>query len=319
MNSAAVAGVPAPATRNRDSGAPAGPPRRLGEALIELWIRGSGVLSILVTVGIVVVLAKETIGFFAEVSLEQFLGDTVWAPLGSEHPRFGIWPLVVGTLLTTAIAMLVAVPLGLLAAIYLSEYAAPRTRRLLKPALELLAGVPTIVYGFFALTTVTPALKGLVPGLAGFNALSPGIVMGLMIVPLVTSLSEDALYAVPQSLREAAYGLGARKLDAIRRVVVPSAWSGIAAACTLAVSRAIGETMIVAIAAGQNTRVSLDPREPSQTMTAFIVDVSKGETPAGSLAYGSIYAVATVLFVMTLGMNLLSHRLSRRLRAQARA
>lgn len=294
-------------------------PRRLGESLIELWIRGSGVFSILITAGIVVVLASETVRFFSQVSPVQFLGDTVWAPLGGEHPRFGIWPLVAGTALTTLLAMAVAVPLGLLAAIYLSEYASVTTRRILKPALELLAGIPTIVYGFFALTTVTPALRTLVPGLAGFNALSPGIVMGLMIVPLVSSLSEDALYAVPQSLREAAYGLGARKLDTIRRVVVPSAWSGIAAAATLAVSRAVGETMIVAIAAGQNTRVSLDPREPSQTMTAYIVDVSKGETPADSLAYGSIFAVASVLFAATLAMNLISHRLSRRLRAQGRA
>ncbi|MEZ4368775.1 MAG: phosphate ABC transporter permease subunit PstC [Kofleriaceae bacterium] len=287
--------------------------------MIEGGLAGCSLVSIVVTIGIVVVLASEAAEFFGEVSLGQFFGDTVWTPLSSDHAHFGVWPLVTGTLLTAGIAMLVALPLGLLAAIYLSEYARPRTRKVIKPALELLAGVPTIVFGYFALTVVTPALKGWIPGLAGFNVLSPGIVMGIMIVPLISSLAEDALFAVPTSLREASYGLGAGKLPTIVRVIIPSAWSGIAAAFTLAVSRAIGETMIVAIAAGQNTRVSLDPREPAQTMTAYIVDISKGETPAGTLSYNTIFAVASLLFVFTLAMNLLSHRLSRRLRAQGRA
>ncbi len=207
-----------------------------------------------------------------------------------------------------------ALPLGLLAAIYLSEYATSTTRRAVKPALEILAGVPTIVYGYFALTVVTPALQPLIPGLAGFNALSAGIVMGVMITPMISSLSEDAIYAVSNNLREAAYGLGASKLPTILRVVIPSAWSGIAAALTLAVSRAIGETMIVAIAAGQQAQLSLDPREPIETMTAYIVNIASGDTPTGSLEYRTIFAVGAMLFFMTLVMNLLSYRMASRLR-----
>jgi phosphate transport system permease protein len=226
---------------------------------------------------------------------------------------------VMGTIVTSAIAMAVALPFGLLAAIYLSEYAEPRTRRVLKPALELLAGVPTIVYGYFALTVVTPMLRGIIPGLAGGNMLSPGIMMGVMIIPMVSSLSEDAIYAVPDSMREGAYALGAGKLPTILRVIVPSAWSGIAAAMTLAVSRAIGETMIVAIAAGNQANFTADPREPAETMTAYIVNISKGETPAGTLEYRTIFAVGLLLFIMTLTMNLVSYRLSHKLRAQSRA
>lgn len=289
------------------------------ERAIEGGLAGCSLVSIVVTVGIVVLLSRDTVGFFSQVSLGQFFGDTVWTPLSSDHARFGVWPLVCGTFLIAGIAMLVALPLGLLAAVYLSEYAAPRTRKIVKPALELLAGVPTIVYGYFALTIVTPALAGWVPNLAGYNALSPGIVIGIMIVPLISSLAEDAIYAVPTSLREASYGLGAGKVPTIFRVIIPSAWSGISAAFTLAVSRAIGETMVVAIAAGQNTRVHLDPREPASTMTGHIVDLSKGETPAGTLEYGTIFAVASLLFAFTLALNLLSYRLSRRLRAQGRA
>jgi phosphate transport system permease protein len=291
----------------------------MGERIIELLLLLAGSAAIIITIAILVVLIGEARHFFEQVSISEFLTGTRWTPLSSDNPHFGIWPLLSATLMTALLALAVAVPLGLLAAIYLSEYASRRSRAIIKPALELLAGVPTIVYGFFALTLVTPALRDLVPGLAGFNILSAGLVIGIMIVPMVSSLAEDAIYAVPVGLREASYGLGASKLPTIFRVVVPSAWSGIAAAFTLAASRAIGETMIVAIAAGQNTNLAFDPREPGQTMTAFIVDISKGETAAGTLPYYTIFAVALTLFVVTLGLNVMSHRLSRRLRAQGRA
>lgn len=302
---------PFPVKRGRASGA--------GERLIELALAGCSLVSIVVTIGIVGVLLFEAVAFFRAVPLASFFGDTQWTPLFADNRHFGVWPLITGTLVTAAIAMAVALPLGLLAAIYLSEYAAPRTRRVLKPALELLAGIPTIVYGYFALTVVTPALQGVVPGLSGANALSPGLVMGIMIIPMISSLSEDAIFAVPTEVREAAYGLGAGTLPTIVRVIVPSAWSGIAAAMTLAVSRAIGETMIVAIAAGQQANFTLDPRQPAETMTAYIVNISKGDTPTGTIEYQTIFAVGLTLFVMTLLMNLLSYRLSRKLRAQSRA
>lgn len=290
----------------------------LGEHAIEFGLTACGVFSILVTVGIMVVLSWEAVDFFAVVSLADFLGDTTWTPSFADARHFGVWPLVVGTLLTSAIAIAVAVPFGLMAAIYLSEYAAPRTRRVLKPALELLAGIPTIVYGFFALTVVTPLLQSLLPSLGTFNALSAGLVMGIMIIPMISSLSEDAIYAVPDSLREAASGLGAGKLSAITRVIVPSAWSGIAAAITLAISRAVGETMIVAIAAGQANKLTLDPRDQTETMTGFIVRMAKGDVETGSIVFKSIFAVGLLLFVITLIINLISYRLSRGLRARAR-
>lgn len=283
------------------------------ERLIELGLFACGALSIFVTLGILGVLVFETYEFFREVSLSQFFGDIRWTPLFVDK-HFGIWPLVSGTLLTSGIAILVALPFGLMAAIYLSEFADTRTRKVLKPALELLAGVPTIVYGYFALTVVTPALQEVIPGLAGFNALGPGIVMGIMIIPMISSLSEDAIYSVPVGLREASYGLGASRQPTIFRVVVPSAWSGIAAAVTLAISRAIGETMIVAVAAGQQARLAVDPRSPIETMTSYIVNISKGDTPSGTLEYRTIFAVGSMLFIMTLVMNLLSYRLSRKIR-----
>jgi phosphate transport system permease protein len=286
-------------------------PRALSERVAKVLFFLCASLSILTTAGIVAVLLGETVGFFREVSLAQFLLDTEWTPLFADR-HFGVWPLLSGTLLTTVIAMAVAVPLGLLAAVYLSEFAGERRRRYLKPLLEILAGVPTVVYGYFALTLVTPVLQKIVPGLSGFNALGPGIVMGLMILPVVASLSEDAIFAVPASLREAAYALGVRKVPTIFRVVVPSAFSGIAAAVLLGVSRAIGETMIVAIAAGQQPRLTLDPRVPIETMTAYIVQVSLGDTPTGTLEYRTIFAVGMSLFVMTLALNLVSHRLRRR-------
>jgi phosphate transport system permease protein len=287
------------------------------ERAIEVGLAACSAVSIVVTIGIVVVLLYTAVDFFAEVPIADFFGDTVWTP-GFANARYGVWPLVVGTLIVAAIAMAVALPFGLLAAVYLSEYAAPRTRKILKPALEILAGVPTIVYGFFALTVVTPALQTFVPGLGLFNALAPGIVMGIMIIPMISSLSEDAIYAVPDSIREAAYGLGAARLPAIVGVIVPSAWSGIAASITLAVSRAIGETMIVAIAAGQRSDIGLDAREQTETMTSFIVRIAKGDLPSGSTAYNSIFAVGLLLFVMTLTMNLVAYRLSRKLRARNR-
>jgi phosphate transport system permease protein len=286
-------------------------PRARSERIIAGALLLCGIVSIFTTLGIVVVLVRESWDFFAQVSLADFLGDTQWTPLFSDQ-HFGIWPLLGGTLLTTAIAVAVALPLGLLAAIYLAELAPERLRRVLKPTLEILAGIPTVVYGYFALIYITPALQHVVPGLAGFNALGPGIVMGIMILPIIASLSEDAIYAVPANLREASFALGAGKLRTIFRVVLPSAFSGIGAAVILGVSRAIGETMIVAIAAGQQPRLTLDPRVPIETMTAFIVQVSLGDTPAGTLAYRTIFAVGLALFLLTLILNVVAHRLRRR-------
>ena len=286
-------------------------PRAISERLIARVFFLCGALSIATTVGIVAVLLSESLGFFREVSLAQFLTDTQWTPLFTEK-HFGIWPLLAGTLLTTVIAVAVAVPLGLLAAIYLAEFAGAGTRRILKPTLEVLAGIPTVVYGYFALTLVTPLLQSLVPGLAGFNALSPGLVMGIMIVPIIASLSEDAIYVVPASLREGAFALGADKLSTILKVTLPTAFSGIAAAVILGLSRAIGETMIVTIACGQQPRLTLDPRVPIETMTAYIVQVSLGDTPTGTLEYRTIFAIGLSLFVLTLALNLISFRLRRR-------
>lgn len=283
------------------------------ERAIEIGLRACGYLSILTTVGIVVVLASETVTFFREVSLGEFLGDTQWTPLFAEQ-HFGIWPLVSGTFLTTAIAMAFALPSGLLAAIYLSEFAPPKLRAIVKPSLEVLAGIPTVVYGYFALVFLTPILQQWIPGLAGFNALSPGLVMGVMIVPMVSSLSEDALYAVPDSLREGALGLGATRLTTVFRVVLPTAGSGVAAAVILSTARAIGETMIVTIAAGQQPRLTLDPRVPIETMTAYIVQVSLGDVPAGSLEYRTLFVVGAALFVITFVANGIGQRLTRRSR-----
>ncbi len=279
------------------------------ERVIEALLLVCGTVSVLTTAGILFVLAGETIAFFREVTPAQFFLDTEWTPLFADK-HFGIWALVSGTVLTSLIAIAVALPLGLLAAIYLSEFATERVRAVLKPMLELLAGVPSVVYGYFALITITPILQVFMPDLAGFNALSAGIVMGIMIMPMISSLAEDAIFAVPTTLREGAYGLGASRLATIFRVVLPSARSGIAAALTLAVSRAIGETMIVAIAAGQQPRLTFDPRVPVETMTAYIVQVSMGDTPAGSLEYRTIFAVGATLFAMTLVMNVLSQKLA---------
>jgi phosphate transport system permease protein len=289
--------------------------RRIAEFLIErsLFLCAAG--SILVTAGIIGVLVFETAAFLGEVPITEFLFGTEWTPLFYEK-HFGILPLVSGTLLASSIAMLVALPAGLLTAIYLSEYAPAPVRRTLRPVLEILAGVPTVVYGYFALQFVTPILQQFVPGLAGFNALGPGIVMGIMILPLVSSLSEDALRSVPNGLREGAYALGATRMQAALRVVVPAAFSGISAAAVLAVSRAIGETMIVAIAAGQQPRLTLDPRVPVETMTAYIVQVSLGDTPTGTIEYRTIFAVGMLLFISTFALNLFSNWLRERFREE---
>ena len=287
--------------------------RYLPERTIKLALLLCCVVSILTTVGIVSVLFFEAFLFFREVSILEFITGTKWTPLfASQH--FGIWPLLTGTLLTTVGAMLVALPLGLLSAIYLSEYAPDALRQVLKPVLEVLAGIPTVVYGFFALLFVTPLLRGISEDIAIFNALSPAIVMGIMILPMVSSLSEDSMRAVPRSLREAAYALGATKLEVATRVVVPAALSGIVAAFILAMSRAIGETMIVAIAAGSNPDFTLNPLVPIQTMTGYIVQVILGDAPTGTLAHKTIFAVGSSLFLITLGMNLVSQAVIRRFR-----
>jgi phosphate transport system permease protein len=285
------------------------------EFLIEWVLFLCALVSIGTTIGIIVVLAVETIAFLREVPVLEFLFGTEWTPLFAT-PRFGVLPLVVGTILVSLIAMLVALPMGLLSAIYLSEYADPRVRRAVKPVLEILAGVPTVVYGYFALLFVTPMLQRFIPGLSGFNALGPGIVMGIMILPLVSSLAEDAMQGVPRGLREGSYALGATRMQTSIRVVVPAAFSGITAAFILAASRAIGETMIVAIAAGQQPRLTWNPTVPIETMTAYIVQVSLGDTPQGTLEYRTIFAVGTLLFLGTFGLNLASAWLRERYREE---
>jgi phosphate transport system permease protein len=289
--------------------------RRVVEFVIERLLFMCAAGSILVTAGIILVLLWETAAFLREVPITDFLFGTVWTPLFMDK-QFGVLPLVSGTLLASTVAMIVAVPAGLLIAVYLSEYAAATVRRVVRPILEVLAGVPTVVYGYFALQFVTPLLQKIVPGLAGFNALGPGIVMGIMILPLISSLSEDALRSVPNGLREGAYALGATRMQTAVRVIVPAAFSGISAATVLAVSRAIGETMIVAIAAGQQPRLTLDPRVPVETMTAYIVQVSLGDTPAGTLEYRTIFAVGMLLFVSTFILNLISNWLRERFREE---
>ncbi|HLE09553.1 MAG TPA: phosphate ABC transporter permease subunit PstC [Thermodesulfobacteriota bacterium] len=286
---------------------------RLKERAIEGALFLSALFSVFITLGIIAVLVFETYGFFKEVSIIDFLTDTQWTPLFSEK-HFGILPLFAGTFLTTAIAMLVALPVGLISAIFLSEYAPDGLRAIIKPMLEVLAAVPTVVYGYFALLFVTPLLQNIIPSLSGFNALSPGIVMGIMIIPIVSSLSEDSMHAVPMGLREGAYALGATKLQVAMRVVVPSAFSGIAASFILGISRAVGETMVVAIAAGLQPRLTVNPLVPIETVTAYIVQVSLGDTPAGTLEYRTIFAAGMSLFVVTFALNILSYLLAKRFR-----
>ena len=285
------------------------------EWIVERVLLLCALLSVLTTAGIIGVLAIETFAFLREVPVLDFLTGTEWTPLFSNQ-QFGVLPLIVGTMLVSAIAMVVALPMGLLSAVYLSEYAPNNLRRVVKPILEILAGVPTVVYGYFALTFVTPLLQQVFPTLSGFNALSPGLVMGLMIMPLVSSLSEDAMQAVPRGLREGSYALGATRMQTALKVVVPAAFSGITAAFILAVSRAIGETMIVAIAAGQQPRLTGNPFVPIETMTAYIVQVSLGDTPQGTIEYRTIFAVGMLLFIMTFGLNLISTWLRERFREE---
>ncbi len=289
--------------------------RRYGEAIIKGLLFLAAILSVLTTVGIVLSLLGETIVFFQEVSIAEFLFGTEWTPLFAGG-SYGSVPLVTGTLLITAISLLVAVPLGLGSAIYLSEYATSRVRRTVKPILEVLAGIPTIVFGYFALTFVTPLILNGILGLEVpvFNALSAGLVMGFMVVPTIASVSEDAMAAVPGSLREGAFGLGASRLQVSLRVVFPAALSGIVAAIVLGVSRAIGETMIVLVAAGQVPNLTADPRQSIETMTTFIAATAGGDLPYGSTAYKTIFAVGTYLFVLTLIMNAISIRFVRRYR-----
>lgn len=278
---------------------------KLIESFVEGVLTGCSSISILTTLGIIAVLTVESVFFFREVSLSQFLFDSQWTPLFLDK-HFGIWPLIAGTILTSAIALALSVPAGLIIAIYVSEFAHERTRKFLKPILELLAGIPTIVYGYFALLVITPLLQKIFPEMGSFNALSAGIAMGIMILPMMASLSEDAIYTVPRSLREGAYALGASKLQMILGAVLPGAIGGITAAVILSAARAIGETMIVAIAAGQQPLLHFDPLQPVETMTAYIVQVSMGDTPHGTLEYHTLFAVAMMLFLLTMVLNVIS-------------
>lgn len=283
------------------------------ERFIESLLFLAAFSSVAITVGIVGTLIYESSTFFRHVSVVDFFTDTLWTPLFA-NPRFGILPLVTGTLVTTVVALAVALPIGTIVSIYLSEFAPPVLRETIKPALELLSAVPTVVYGYFALLFVAPLLQKIIPGLPTFNMLSAGIVMGIMIIPYVSSLSEDAMRAVPMSLREGSYAMGANKIITALKVVYPAAFSGIVSSYTLAISRAIGETMIVAIAAGMQPNLTLDPTQPAATITAFIVQVSLGDLPHGSIGYQSIFAAGLILFIMTLFFNIVGYVLRKRFR-----
>ena len=287
--------------------------RRWGEDVVKVALALCAFVSVATTVGIVVALFVPAIEFFSEISIVDFLTGTNWAPL-FEPPAFGVLPLIAGTLLVTGCACLVCIPFGLGSAIYLSEYARPRTRKYLKPALEVLAGIPTVVYGYFALTFMTPLLQGIGVGVGVFSALSAGLVMGVMLLPTVASVSEDSMSAVPQDLRDGAYALGSTRLHVSTRIVVPAAISGIIASFVLAISRAVGETMIVLIAAGGQPNMTWNPLDAVQTMTAFIAATGQGDVPTGSIEYKTIFAVGAALFVMTFVMNLFAIRLVRRFR-----
>lgn len=284
------------------------------EKLIPILLFLAAIISILTTAGIVFTLIYETILFFKDVSFAEFFFSKELKPLSPVEAKFSILPLLVGTIMTSLIAMVVAIPIGLTTAIYLSEYASEKVRKVLKPMVEILAGIPTIVYGFFAFTFVTPILKQIIPGLEATNALSPGIVMGIMIIPLVASLSEDAMNSVPNSMREGALAMGSTKLEVTFFVVIPAAISGIVASFVLGISRAIGETMIVTIASGSSKNLTFDVTQSMQTMTAYIVEVTSGDAASGTTAYYSLYAVAMTLFIFTLLMNLLARYISRKYR-----
>jgi phosphate transport system permease protein len=283
---------------------------RLKEKLIQWLFLSCALVTVFTTIAIVGFLSFETFHFFSEVSIIEFFTDPEWTPLFIDK-HFGILPLLSGTFLITVIAIMFAVPMGTLIALYLSEYASGTLRRILKPLLEVLAGVPTVVYGYFTLLFVTPLLQKIIPSLEGFNALAPGLVLGIMILPMIASLSEDAIYSVPQSIKNAGYALGSSKLQVSFFVTLPAAFSGIIAAIVLGVSRAIGETMLVTIAAGQMANLSLNPLKAVETMTAFIVQVSLGDTPAGTIEYQTIFAVGMTLFIITFCLNIFSHKLKK--------
>lgn len=287
--------------------------RKWRDRVIELVLLAAGLVAVLTTIAIVAVLLYESAAFFEHVPLIDFLTDTMWTPL-FEDAHYGILPLVSGTLTVTLVALILAVPLGTVIAIYLSEFAPTKVRETIKPILELLGAVPTVVFGYFALQFVTPALQYFMPELPGFNMLSAGIVIGLMIVPYVSSVSEDAMRAVPRYMREGSYAMGATRLQTALRVVVPGAFSGLAAAYILGISRAVGETMVVAIAAGMQPNLTMDPREPAATITAYIVQVSLGDLPHGSIGYQSIFAAGLVLMLITLIFNVIGFFLTRRFR-----
>jgi phosphate transport system permease protein len=287
--------------------------RDLKEKAIESVLFMAALSSVLTTLGIIGVLVFESVAFFQKVSIVEFLTGTEWTPL-FDNPKYGILPLVSGTLVTTVVALLLAIPLGTIAAIYLSEYAPFRVREVVKPLLELLSAVPTVVYGYFALTFVTPLLQNFLPNLPGFNMLSAGLVIGIMIIPYISSLSEDAMRAVPMSIREGSYAMGATRMQTALRVIFPSAFSGITAGYILGISRAIGETMIVAIAAGLQPNLTFNPTEPAATITAYIVQVSLGDIPYGSVAYETIFAAGLTLLLMTLVFNILGYFLRKRFR-----
>jgi len=287
--------------------------RNFGERIIEAVLFLAAFSAVAVTLSIVGILVYESTEFFRHVPLVDFLTDTQWTIMFADK-HYGVLPLLAGTLVTTTVALLLAVPVGTITAIYLSEFASPRVREIVKPTLELLAGIPTVVYGYFALLMVTPALQYFMPDLPGFNMLGPGLVIGVMIIPYVSSVAEDAMRAVPVSMREGSYAMGATRMQTALRVVVPAATSGIVAAYILGISRAFGETMVVAVAAGQQPNFTWDPREPGATITAFIVQVALGDLPHGSLEYQSIFAVGLVLVLMTLFFNVLGHLARKRFR-----
>jgi len=289
--------------------------QKFKERIIEFLLLVAALSSVLITLGIVFTLVYESIPFFKHVALRDFLFDPLWTPL-FDDAHFGIMPLVGGTLMITAIALIVALPLGTIIAVYLSEFAGNRVKEISKPFLELLTAVPTVVYGYFALLFVTPLLQKWIPNLPGFSMLSAGIVIGIMIIPYISSLSEDAMRAVPRDLREGAYALGATRLQTAWRVIVPSSFSGVMAAYILGISRVIGETMVVAIAAGMQPNLSLNPMEPAQTLTAYIVQVSLGDIAHGSIGYQTIFVCGLTLMLMTLVFNLLGYGLRRRLKGR---
>lgn len=287
--------------------------RRMHERIIESLLFVAALSSVLTTVGIVGMLVYESWGFFAHISLFEYLTGTQWTPLFA-NARFGVLPLVCGTLVTTVVALSVAIPVGTMCAVWLSEYSSERVRECVKPVLELLSAVPTVVFGYFALLFVTPLLQHVIPWLPGSNMLSAGLVMGIMVVPYVTSLSEEAMRAVPRALREGAYALGATRIQVAWRIVYPASLSGVTAAYILTIARALGETMIVAIAAGNVPSLTLDPTRQGATMTAYIVQVSKGDLEHGSIGYQAIFAVGLTLLLITLSLNIVGYAIQRRFR-----